>query len=611
MDRSQKYIIIRIAASAVLLVAASLVTHFFEFDTWIKILIFSLPYLAVGYDVLFSAMRNIIHGQVFDEQFLMSVATLGAFALGEYPEAVFVMLFYQIGELFQSIAVGKSRRSIAALMEMCPESARVLRDGEEIEVSPDEVSVGEIIALRPGERVPLDGEIIEGSTEIDTAALTGESQPVFKAVGDRIVSGSVNLSGAVKVRVESEFSESTVARILELVESSAEKKTRYENFITGFARYYTPAVVLSAIVLCLVPPFVFGQDFFIWLHRALTFLVISCPCALVVSVPMSFFCGLGSASKQGILIKGSNYIEALSKVNTFVFDKTGTLTTGKFKVSKIKALNIEENELLALAAAAESRSNHPIAESIIGANGAKLVKIPERVTELAGFGVEAEIGGEVYFVGNTRLMSKIGHKAEKGPGTQVHVAKKEKYLGYILLEDEIKSEAKEVVCGLKNIGIEKTVILSGDNATAAETVCRSVGADEVKAELLPGDKVGEVEKLLSEKKKVAFVGDGINDAPVLARADVGFAMGALGSDAAIESADIVLMDDKLSKLPLAVRIAKKTMRIVKQNIWFILVVKAVILLLGALGIANMWIAIFGDVGVMVIAVLNSMRAMKN
>ncbi len=611
MSRKQKRKLVLICIAAILCICAATVSTFFKLERYLELALYLLPYIIVGYSVLFSALRNILHGQVFDEQFLMSIATLGAFAIGEYPEAVLVMLFYQIGELFQSVAVGKSRRSIASLMEICPDGATVLRNGEEIEVSPDEVEVGEIIIVRSGERIALDGEIVEGSTEVDTAALTGESLPAEKTVGDKVISGTVNLTGLIRVRVNSAFSESTVARILELVENSAEKKTRHENFITRFARYYTPCVVLGAALLAVIPPIAFGQDWFEWIERALTFLVISCPCALVVSVPMSFFCGIGSASKKGILVKGSNYIEALSRVDTFVFDKTGTLTTGKFRVESVCPNEIEEKELLALAAAAESYSNHPIAESIVSANGGADRSRVGEIKELAGFGVEAIIDGETYFVGNSRLMENIGQKAESvSSGTQVHIAKKSSYLGYIVISDEIKSDAPNAIYDLKRAGISKTVMLTGDNEASAERVGSCLGVDGIRAGLLPADKVTELEKLIEQGKRVAFVGDGINDAPVLSRADVGIAMGVLGSDAAIESADIVLMDDKPSKLPTAVKIARKTMNIVKQNIWFILVVKALILALGALGIANMWIAIFGDVGVMVIAVLNSMRAMK-
>ena len=612
MTKRQKKTLFRILLSAVFCLAAAIASTVFSPNLYIKLALYLVPYFIIGYDVLFSAARNILHGQVFDEQFLMSVATVGAFAIGEYPEAVLVMLFYQVGELFQSIAVGKSRRSIAALMDIRPDTATVLRDGEEVTLSPEEVNAGEILIIRPGERIPLDGEIVEGATSVDTAALTGESLPAEKAVGDKVVSGSVNLTGLVRVRAESVYEGSTVARILELVESSTEKKTKYENFITRFARYYTPCVVGGAILLATVPPLFFGQMWSEWVERALTFLVISCPCALVVSVPMSFFCGIGSASRQGILIKGSNFIEALSRVDTFVFDKTGTLTKGRFRVEDICPKGIEKSELLYIAASAESYSTHPIGESIVAEYGNIDRSRIGEIREIAGFGVEATVDGKKYFVGSTRLMEKLGVSCDMcaRAGTQVHIAKENEYLGYILVADEIKPDAESAVSGLKRVGIEKTLMLTGDTEAVAASVGDRVGVDEVRSGLLPQDKVSALEGLIEKGSRVAFVGDGINDAPVLSRADVGIAMGALGSDAAIESADIVLMDDKPSKLPTAVKIAKKTMNIVKQNIWFILAVKALILALGALGIANMWIAIFGDVGVMVIAVLNSMRAMK-
>ena len=612
MTKRQKKTLFRILLSAVFCLAAAIASTVFSPNLYIKLALYLVPYFIIGYDVLFSAARNILHGQVFDEQFLMSVATVGAFAIGEYPEAVLVMLFYQVGELFQSIAVGKSRRSIAALMDIRPDTATVLRDGEEVTLSPEEVNAGEILIIRPGERIPLDGEIVEGATSVDTAALTGESLPAEKAVGDKVVSGSVNLTGLVRVRAESVYEGSTVARILELVESSTEKKTKYENFITRFARYYTPCVVVGAILLATVPPLFFGQMWSEWVERALTFLVISCPCALVVSVPMSFFCGIGSASRQGILIKGSNFIEALSRVDTFVFDKTGTLTKGRFRVEDICPKGIEESELLYIAASAESYSTHPIGESIVAEYGNIDRSRIGEIREIAGFGVEATVDGKKYFVGSTRLREKLGVSCDMcaRAGTQVHIAKENEYLGYILVADEIKPDAESAVSVLKRVGIKKTVMLTGDTEAVAASVGDRVGVDEVRSGLLPQDKVSALEGLIEKGSRVAFVGDGINDAPVLSRADVGIAMGALGSDAAIESADIVLMDDKPSKLPTAVKIAKKTMNIVKQNIWFILAVKALILALGALGIANMWIAIFGDVGVMVIAVLNSMRAMK-
>ncbi len=609
MTKKNKRTLGLIIASAVLLFIAFLLNESFSLGPF-AIAVFAVPYLLVGYEVLWSAARNIFHGQVFDEQFLMSIATIGAFAIGEYPEAVFVMLFYQVGELFQSIAVGKSRRSIAALMEICPERAVVLRDGEETEVKPDEVELGETIVIRAGERIPLDGVIISGATSVDTAALTGESLPVERSEGERVVSGTVNLTGLIRVRVESAFAESTVSKIMGLIEDATEKKTKYENFITRFARYYTPAVVIGALLLAVIPP-IFDGAWLSWLERALTFLVISCPCALVVSVPVSFFCGIGAASRRGILIKGSSYIEALSLVDTFVFDKTGTLTNGSFRVESVEAKGISETELLTIAAAAESYSSHPIAAAIVSAAG-ETSPGAESVEELSGFGIRAHINGNEYFIGSSRLMQRIGaeHSPTAEGKTSVFVARGKEYLGCITISDEVKPDAAEALAALKAAGIKKTVMLTGDGEGTAAEVGARVGVDELYARLLPADKVTAVERLIDGGDRVAFVGDGINDAPVLARANVGIAMGALGSDAAIESADVVLMDDKLSKLKAAVAISRKTMRIVKQSILFILITKALILALGALGLAEMWVAIFGDVGVMVLAVLNAMRAMR-
>lgn len=607
MNRKQKKILLRIIMAALLTAAAALLP---AEGVW-KFMAFIVPYLLVGYDVLLSAARNIVHGQVFDEQFLMSIATLGALALGEYPEAAGVMLFYQLGELFQSIAVGRSRKSIAALMDIRPDYAVVLRDDGEEKVSPEEVKLGETIIIRPGEKIPLDGRIIEGHTTVDTAALTGESIPVDCVQGDRVISGAVNLSGLIRVKTESRYEESTVARILELVESSAEKKARVENFITRFARYYTPCVVGGAVLLALLPPLLFGGEWLKWINRALIFLMVSCPCALVVSVPLSFFGGIGGASRQGILIKGASYLELLSKVKTLVFDKTGTLTEGVFEVEAVHPEKVSETELLELAAAAESYSSHPIAESVIRAHGREIDKTRlGEISELAGLGLKAVIDGETYYVGKGALMDKAGadwHECGMA-GTVIHVAKGSEYMGHILINDRVKPEAAEALAELKKLGIETTVMLSGDREQAARAVGEKLGLDRVYAELLPEQKVEKVEALLPEAK-LAFIGDGINDAPVLSRADVGVAMGAMGSDAAIESADIVLMDDKLSKLPLAILISRRTMSIVKQNIWFALSVKALILVLGAFGIAGMWTAMLGDVGVMVLAVLNSMRAM--
>ena len=566
----------------------------------------------IGYDVLWSAIRNILHGQIFDEKFLMTIATVGAFAIGDYPEAAAVMIFYQVGELFQSLAVGKSRKSIAALMDIRPDYAVVLRGEEKEKVSPEEVQLGETILVRPGEKIPLDGEIIDGSTTVNTAALTGESLPVDCSVGDRVISGSINLSGVIQVRTTSVYAESTVAKILELVQNASEKKARVENFITRFAQWYTPCVVVSAVLLALVPPLFFAQAWSVWINRALIFLVVSCPCALVVSVPLSFFGGIGGASRVGVLIKGSNYLEALSGVDTVVFDKTGTLTKGSFAVNAIHPSSVSEDVLLDIAAAAESYSSHPVAESIVAAHKGHIDK--ERigeVTEIAGMGLRAEVDGKIFYVGNGALMEKAGAKWHEChlPGTVIHLAQENVYLGHIVINDAVKPDAAEAIAELKKLGIKKTVMLTGDMERVAESVGRTVGVDEVHAGLLPAQKVERVERLLNDDCKLAFVGDGINDAPVLSRADVGVAMGALGSDAAIESADIVLMDDQLSKLPLAIRICRKTMRIARQNIWFALGVKVIILLLSALGIANMWVAVFGDVGVMVLAVLNAMRAM--
>lgn len=609
MSRKQKTVLARIIISAVLCVVAGLL----PIDGVWKLLAFSVPYLVIGYDVLWGAVRNIIHGQVFDEQFLMAIATLGAFAIEDYPEAAAVMLFYQVGELFQSIAVGKSRKSISALMDICPEYAVVLRDGEEVTVPPEEVGIGEVLIIKPGEKIPLDGEITEGSTTVNTAALTGESLPVDKTVGDRVISGTINLSGVIKVKAQSLYEESTVSKILELVENSAEKKARAENFITRFARYYTPCVVIGAVLLAVIPPLFFSQEWSTWINRALIFLVVSCPCALVVSVPLSFFGGIGGASREGILIKGANYLETLSKVDTVVFDKTGTLTKGTFAVNAIHPQNMTEAQLLDIAAAAESYSTHPVGESIVAAHKGHIDKTRiGEVEELAGMGLRAVIDGKTFFVGNGALMDKVGagwHDCHLA-GTVIHIAESSEYLGHIVINDEIKPDSKVAVAGLKELGIKNTVMLTGDTERVAKSVGEEVGIDSVCAKLLPAQKVEKVEELLSQGCKTAFVGDGINDAPVLTRADVGIAMGALGSDAAIESADIVLMDDKPSKLPSAIRISRKTMRIVRQNIVFALAVKAIILALGAFGIANMWTAVFGDVGVMVIAILNAMRAMS-
>jgi Cd2+/Zn2+-exporting ATPase len=606
MTRKQKKILARIIVAAVLWIAAMIAP--LE-GTW-ALASYILPYAVIGWDVLWSAIRKILRGQLFDEEFLMALATVGAFVIGEYTEACAVMIFYQVGEFFQSIAVGKSRKNIAALMDIRPDSACVLRDGKEEDVLPEEVCVGETIIVRPGEKIPLDGQIISGSTSVNNASLTGESLPVDKTVGERVISGSVNLTGVIEVRTESIYEESTVAKILELVENSSEKKARVENFITRFAHVYTPCVVAGAALLAIVPSLITGQ-WGEWIRRALVFLVVSCPCALVISVPLSFFGGIGGASREGVLIKGANYLELLAKADTVVFDKTGTLTKGSFAVKEVRAKEISEQELLCVAASIESFSNHPVALSIRAAcvDGGKYSV--SDVHEIPGKGLEAFADGEKYYVGNASLMSDKGIEYDKceAMGTAVYVAKDGRFLGYILIRDEVKPESPSAVKTLKSLGIGKTVMLTGDGESVARAVAEDVGVDEAYAELLPADKVERVETLLADGARLVFVGDGINDAPVLARADVGIAMGALGSDAAIESADIVLMDDNPEKIPLAVKIARKTMGIVHQNIVFALGVKGIILLLGALGIANMWIAVFGDVGVMVIAILNAMRSM--
>lgn len=608
MSRKQKKNLIRILAA----VAVLLLSVLLPVADWIKIVIALVAYGLAGWDVLWGAVRGIAHGQVFDEKFLMAVATLGAIASQDYNEACAVMIFYQIGELFQGIAVGKSRRDIAALMDIRPDTANVLRDGVEQEVSPEEVAVGETIVVKPGEKIPLDGEVIEGSTAVNTAALTGESLPQDKNVGDKVISGSINMTGVIKVRTTSEFGESTVARVLELVENSASKKAKVENFITRFARYYTPCVVIAALILAIIPPLFVG-NWWDWINRALTFLVVSCPCALVVSVPLSFFGGIGGASRKGILIKGSNYLETLSKVNTAVFDKTGTLTKGSFAVTAIHPAKVSNDELLDIAAVAECNSNHPIAQSIVAAHKGHIN--PERVSsvkEVAGRGVEAVIDGRTIYVGNSKLMDDVHadwHECHH-VGTVIHIAENGKYLGHIVISDEPKPDSKKAIQQLKALGVKKVVMLTGDSRKVAENVANELGVDEVRAELLPADKVTEVEKLLESDGPLAFVGDGINDAPVLSRADVGIAMGALGSDAAIEAADVVLMDDKPSKIPEAMNIARKTMRIVRQNIIVSLTVKGLVLIITAIGMGNMWYAVFADVGVLILAVLNAMRALK-
>ena len=588
-------------------------TAAFALAAWARFLI---PYLVIGWDVLWRAVRNIAHGQVFDENFLMAIATVGALFIGEYAEAVFVMLFYQVGELFQSYAVGKSRQSIAELMEIRPDYANVERDGQVEQVDPDEVEVGETILIKAGERVPLDGVVLEGRSDLDTAALTGESLPREVQSGDDVISGCVNLTGLLKVRVTKAFEESTVSKILDLVENAGSKKAKAENFITKFARYYTPAVVIAAVALAVLPPLIGAMTWSESLHRALIFLVISCPCALVISVPLSFFGGIGGASKAGVLVKGGAYLEVLSRTQIVVFDKTGTLTKGVFNVTAIHPETCGEDQLLELAALAESWSEHPIARSLREAYGkdvdaGRVADVEER----SGRGVRAVVDGTEIFVGNDKLMDDIGvswHPCHR-VGTTVHVASEGEYLGHIVISDEVKEDAARAVSDLKALGVAKTVMLTGDAQAVGESVGKQLGLDEVHAQLLPADKVERVEELLAQKTGkgcLAFVGDGINDAPVLSRADVGIAMGGLGSDAAIEAADVVLMDDKPSKIAVAIRIAQKTLVIVRQNIAFALGVKALVLVLGALGQANMWEAVFADVGVSVIAILNAMRAMK-
>lgn len=606
MSKKQRKLLVRIILAAFLF-AAALFVPVKEIG---KLFLFLIPYAIVGYDVIKGCIRNVRHGRVFDEKFLMTVATVGAFFLREYPEAVAVMLLYQAGEFFQSLAVGKSRRSIARLMDIRPDSATVIRDGIEVEVFPDEVSVGETILVRPGERLPLDGVILKGETLLDTAALTGESLPRKKMAGDEVLSGSINLRAPVLVRVTKLFEESTVSKILALVESAADKKAVTENFITRFARYYTPAVVIGALVLALLPP-LFDGAWQEWLRRALSFLVVSCPCALVISVPLSFFGGIGGASRAGILMKGADNLETLARVKTVVFDKTGTLTEGKFQVTKVCPVGMEMQDLLLLAAKVESYSNHPIALSIVEAAGS-FDADGVACEELAGRGMSAVIDGKQILLGNERLMKENGIALPKTEdcGTLVYVALDGDYVGHLLIEDKIKKNTGDAILGLSRLGISRTVMLTGDLQKTGERVGQTLGIRDIRTELLPADKVTAVEELLSASAPLAFVGDGINDAPVLARADVGVAMGVLGSDAAIEAADVVLMDDDPEKLVLAVKIARKTMRIVKENIWFSLAVKGTVLLLSALGMAAMWMAIFADVGVMLLAICNAMRTLR-
>lgn len=612
MNAKQKKTLARIIISAVLL----LVVRFaLPVQGYWSLLCYLVPYGVIGWDVLWRAVRNIAHGQVFDENFLMAVATVGAFFTGEYPEAVVVMLFYQVGELFQSYAVGRSRKSIASLMDIRPDYANIEQAGALVQVDPEDVSVGDVIVIKAGEKVPLDGVVLEGTSSVDTAALTGESLPRTVEPGDDVISGCINQSGLLRVQVTKAFGESTVAKILDLVENSSTKKAKAENFITKFARYYTPIVVISALLLAVVPPLILGGGWGDWVHRALIFLVISCPCALVISVPLSFFGGIGGASKCGILVKGGNYLEVLAGTEVVVFDKTGTLTQGVFNVTVIHPDEMGETELLEIAALAESYSDHPISRSLKDAYNSELdaSRVTE-VEELSGRGVRAQVDGRLVCAGNVKLMEEIGVKWHPchHVGTTVHVAIDGAYAGHIVISDAVKPDAAAAIRALKEEGVGKTVMLTGDAKAVGESVAKELGLDEVHTELMPADKVTQVEALLEEKGekgKLVFVGDGINDAPVLSRADIGIAMGALGSDAAIEAADIVLMDDKPSKIALAIQISKKTLRIVRQNIVFALGVKALVLVLGAFGYANMWEAVFADVGVSVLAILNATRAL--
>lgn len=625
MTSKQKKMLYRIITAFVLFVVLMVLEHTGVLEQlpsqWLVFLIYLIPYLVIGYDIVYKAVRNISHGQVFDENFLMMVATFGAFGVKEYSEAVAVMLFYQVGELFQNYAVGKSRQSISDMMNICPEYANIEEDGVLTQVDPDDVEVGTIIVVKPGERIPLDGIVTEGTSMIDTAALTGESVPHRATVGDEIISGCVNGSSTIKVKVTKAFEDSTVARILELVENASSKKAKVENFITRFAKYYTPVVTIGAVILAILPPLILGGGWADWIQRACIFLVISCPCALVISVPLGFFGGIGASSKIGILVKGSNYLEAVAEMTTIVFDKTGTLTKGEFKVSEVqpsadKNNTIGKEELLEIAAYGEGYSNHPIANSIREAYGKTLSM--ERVTdteEIAGHGIHTFIDGREVYIGNAKLMDaqNIAYTENKTAGTVVYVACNNVFAGSIVISDTVKEGSKDAIRDMKQVGVKKTVMLTGDRQAAADAVAAELGIDEVHAELLPADKVGQVEKLLgaqNEKERLAFVGDGINDAPVLTRADIGIAMGSMGSDAAIEAADIVLMDDDIRKIASLVKIARKTLGIVKQNIVFALAVKALVLLLGALGMANMWEAVFADVGVSVIAILNSMRTLN-
>ena len=617
MNKKQKKVLIRIIVAVALLIILSFVPA----EGWLQLALYMIPYLVIGYDILKKAVKGIMNRQVFDENFLMAVATVGAIALGDYKEGVAVMLFYQIGELFQSYAVGKSRRNISELMDIRPDYANIEKDGEVIQVDPDEVAIGTIILVKPGEKIPIDGIVTEGTSSLNTSALTGESLPRNAKEGDEVISGCINMTGLLKIKTTREFGESTVSKILELVENSSSRKSRSENFISKFARVYTPAVCYGAVALALIPPIVrmvfmgLPADFGTWIYRALTFLVISCPCALVISIPLSFFAGIGGASKEGVLVKGSNYLETLSQTKYVVFDKTGTMTQGVFEVSGIFPAALSKEELIEYAACAESYSSHPISKSLQKAYGKEIDKnrVTE-VTEVSGKGVTAKVDGRLVAAGNGRLMDQLGipYTVCDQVGTLVYVAVDGAFAGCIVISDLLKPHAKEAIDALKRAGVTRTVMLTGDTKRVADSVAAELGIHEVCSELLPADKVAKVEELLakkSEKEKLAFVGDGINDAPVLSRADIGIAMGALGSDAAIEAADIVLMDDDPLKIAKAIKISRKCIHIVYENIYFAIGIKVICLILGALGIANMWAAIFADVGVMVIAVLNAIRAL--
>lgn len=608
MDKKKKKKLICIIVAAVLLAAGIIIKHTIGGPAVIVLLI--PAYVIVGYGPIIKAAKNISHGQIFDENFLMAIATVGALALGEYDEAVAVMLFYQIGEFFEDYAVDKSRKSVAALMDIRPDFAVVLKDGKEETVDPYEVNIGDTVLVKPGEKIPLDGTVIEGNSSVDTSSLTGEALPKDVEAGDEVISGCINLSGVIKIKVTSMFEESTVSKILEMVENASSRKAPVENFITKFAKYYTPVVVFSAVALAIIPPLVIADaTFSTWIYRALLFLVVSCPCALVISIPMSFFSGIGAASARGVLVKGGNYLQILSKVNTVIFDKTGTLTTGKFKVDKIYGDN--PDELLALAAACEQYSNHPIAISIKEAYKGDIYTADD-VQEIAGRGIKAVIDGKEVYAGNAKLMHElnISNLPEVTGTTLVHLAYSDKYLGYISVTDTIKEDTAEGLKALKDIGVTDLVMLTGDNRETAEKVAEQAGITEVHANLLPENKVEIAEQIIDKGRITAFVGDGVNDAPVLARVDAGIAMGGLGSAAAMEAADVVIMDDNPKKISLAIRIGRKTVRLAKENIWFALIIKLLVLVLGALGLVNMWAAVFADVGVAVIAIANSMRALR-